>query len=467
MIKKLFLLVSVYFTLFSIVVSLCIYIFLEKEINITKNLISDYQYEYLIKTKFSTLNLIDRAINEQYIKTLKSYKRKQIELLQNNLKTISLLLSTLNNLQFKKYQIFLYDIFVKQEYENIKAVNLLNKIVASSNILELGSKYKMPCSPLENNGVCEVVKNGIYYYSLYIPSYSIFLIGSINIKTPEKSFFNSTRDFLLNIPDLVVYQRNEKLKGNFKHDSFYILQEFKPLDILFAIGIKYEEVKYFSKELYNKLHKNLKYYFFIFVSIYIVIIGLFYIILLFVFRKKFNIVENFFKKYESKAITDRLTGLYNREGFEVQYNNYNNCILIIVDLDNFKYINDTFGHEKGDYVLIQFTSKLKKLFKNDLIGRWGGDEFLICTQKQKKIIEKNIIEINDFLYKLQIEFDKNMTKILSASAGAYSEIDEPFEERFKKADLALYKVKKSKKGRCIFFKDINYIQMEKQDLEKQ
>ena len=45
-----------------------------------------------------------------------------------------------------------------------------------------------------------------------------------------------------------------------------------------------------------------------------------------------------------------------------------------------------------------------------------------------------------------------MTKILSASAGAYIKIDEPFEERFKKADLALYKVKKSQKGKRIFLK---------------
>jgi diguanylate cyclase (GGDEF)-like protein len=101
--------------------------------------------------------------------------------------------------------------------------------------------------------------------------------------------------------------------------------------------------------------------------------------------------------------------------------------------------------------LIEFANKLKTLFKNDLIGRWGGDEFLVCTKQSKESIEKNIIEINKTLNRLQIEFDKDMEKTLSASAGGYIDIGKSFEERFKKADLALYKVKKSQKGKCAFF----------------
>lgn len=57
-------------------------------------------------------------------------------------------------------------------------------------------------------------------------------------------------------------------------------------------------------------------------------------------------------------------------------------------MDNFKYINDTFGHERGDEILIKFSKLLKKYFEDDIICRWGGDEFIVLTDKNKENIKK-------------------------------------------------------------------------------
>ena len=139
---------------------------------------------------------------------------------------------------------------------------------------------------------------------------------------------------------------------------------------------------------------------------------------------------------------------------------------MVVDLDNFKYINDTFWHEQGDDVLKEFSWLLKKYFKNDVIGRWGGDEFLICTNKEKEQIKSIIDTINEHLKEIQKQFDKQLIKKLSASAGGCDNVKLDIQKRFNNADLALYKVKKLGKKGCLFYDEINYIKIEKEDLNK-
>ncbi|OHE05258.1 GGDEF domain-containing protein, partial [Sulfurimonas sp. RIFOXYB12_FULL_35_9] len=92
------------------------------------------------------------------------------------------------------------------------------------------------------------------------------------------------------------------------------------------------------------------------------------------------------KKYEVMASTDALTGLYNRHKFSELYNSSyltmeqrgNVMSLMILDIDYFKKINDTFGHGIGDGVLIQISHALLKNLRNiDIICRWGGEEFVV------------------------------------------------------------------------------------------
>lgn len=99
-----------------------------------------------------------------------------------------------------------------------------------------------------------------------------------------------------------------------------------------------------------------------------------------------------FKRLEERlqnlAITDELTGLYNRRGFrlmaeqELRHAQRINAetVLLSIDVDNFKSINDTFGHEEGDKVLELVAKSLKESFRvTDIIARWGGDEFVVLA----------------------------------------------------------------------------------------
>ena len=89
---------------------------------------------------------------------------------------------------------------------------------------------------------------------------------------------------------------------------------------------------------------------------------------------------------EERALTDDLTGIYNRRGFfflanqqiEMAIRNKRMLLLLYLDIDNFKNINDELGHENGDRALIESANILKNTFrKSDIIARIGGDEFVV------------------------------------------------------------------------------------------
>jgi len=120
------------------------------------------------------------------------------------------------------------------------------------------------------------------------------------------------------------------------------------------------------------------------------------------------------KKYEVLASTDSLTGLYNRYKFsELYVSSYktmiqrdNNMSLILLDIDFFKKINDKYGHNAGDKVLVQVAHALLRTLRNiDIICRWGGEEFLVLLptaslQNASMLAEKlrfniEILEIDD------------------------------------------------------------------------
>jgi diguanylate cyclase (GGDEF)-like protein len=92
------------------------------------------------------------------------------------------------------------------------------------------------------------------------------------------------------------------------------------------------------------------------------------------------------RNLERIAVTDRLTGLYNRTKLDEVFANelarverYGESVAIILaDIDHFKSVNDTYGHQVGDSVLVEFAATLRKLTREtDTAGRWGGEEFLV------------------------------------------------------------------------------------------
>ncbi|MEG0277259.1 MAG: diguanylate cyclase [Coprobacillus sp.] len=155
------------------------------------------------------------------------------------------------------------------------------------------------------------------------------------------------------------------------------------------------------------------------------------------------------------ANTDFLTGLYNRRYFYKQVHEINikkYIAFVYFDLDYFKTVNDTFGHQAGDKALQLMADLLRDEFPEDLIVRLGGDEFLIAISLQESVNEI-IPKIHKFIDYTKDEFYKlEHLKPLSVSAGiAYSDKDFDTDKLLLEADKALYQAKSLGKATvCIY-----------------
>lgn len=161
---------------------------------------------------------------------------------------------------------------------------------------------------------------------------------------------------------------------------------------------------------------------------------------------------------KEQNIRDTLTKLYNRKKIEKEINEFikskpdHKGVLILIDLDNFKNVNDIYGHLKGDELLINFAEILYTHFRNtDIISRLGGDEFLIFINNY--IAEEILInKMNNLLEITKKELNKNYTNTnVSASIGvAYIDNSfNTFEDAYKYADEAMYLAKN--KGKDCFY----------------
>lgn len=150
----------------------------------------------------------------------------------------------------------------------------------------------------------------------------------------------------------------------------------------------------------------------------------------------------------TKAKMDPLTKLLNREGFEELVRlslaeRPDQGILMILDMDNFKLINDQLGHPVGDQVLREFASILENYFNRnkDIVGRLGGDEFAVFTGRDISINEINGM-LKKFISVVHQNFDsKYPDQKLSTSIGVSLAANNTYELLYKNADKALYNAK--------------------------
>ena len=179
------------------------------------------------------------------------------------------------------------------------------------------------------------------------------------------------------------------------------------------------------------------------------------------------------KKLQQSAVTDLLTGLLNRQGFTKKIDDYTALVakgkrkdvcftLLYIDLDNFKFCNDTFGHDVGDEILIAFSRLFERVTKNNgYIVRYGGDEFLIIMPEHEiedgielaKSIYKAIDKSNHFIPEIQSAVGEKINipenHRVSCSIGIASEKhydQDSMNIALKHADTRLYDVKKNQKS---------------------
>lgn len=171
-------------------------------------------------------------------------------------------------------------------------------------------------------------------------------------------------------------------------------------------------------------------------------------------RLRFDLAErnSHTNLWRALALVDPLTGLYNRRFAERHLKAEMSrarrkrfpLTLVLLDLDNFKQINDRYGHSTGDLILLSFARRLSKAIREtDVAARLGGDEFIVVLTEFESSRMPTILER---LESIEVEADGQTITVEFSVGWAEMEAGQKVEELLNAADRALYVNKQSKKG---------------------
>jgi diguanylate cyclase (GGDEF)-like protein len=181
------------------------------------------------------------------------------------------------------------------------------------------------------------------------------------------------------------------------------------------------------------------------------------------------------KRFEEISLTDDLTGLYNvryfrsrlREETERARRNKKCLSLIFCDIDYFKQINDKYGHQQGDKILVDISKKflnalsgysiISKLRKSDIVARYGGEEFVIILpeiQKKNGLIVAERLRKAIAIHKFKNKHEK-LKITMSFGIAEFQEDAKNDTELIKNADIAMYMAKEKGRNRCeVYAKEV-------------
>ena len=176
-------------------------------------------------------------------------------------------------------------------------------------------------------------------------------------------------------------------------------------------------------------------------------------------EEKVKTLEAELSRTKTESMRDHLTGLLTRRAFSEEVKRIESAYeriktqyaIIFFDLDHFKKLNDTYGHECGDVVLSTFGKILNKSVReHDIVGRYGGEEFvaIIHFNLNRELLQflkriKTIVTENSFLYK-----EKKIKVTFSAGVAIRSSFD-TYENTLQKADMLLYQAKENGRNKII------------------
>lgn len=176
------------------------------------------------------------------------------------------------------------------------------------------------------------------------------------------------------------------------------------------------------------------------------------------FTREYNHIDDLI----DLAYRDSLTEAYNRKGFdfiyplrqrEMELLGFHRAILFF-DIDDFKKINDTYGHDVGDKVLIAVAQTfIKSLRRDDMVIRWGGEEFVLILFFRKlgflNEIGRKLVKLIESTF---IHYSDKIIKITISGGGTYLRKEEDIHQAINRADRLMYEAKK--KGKNQFISDL-------------
>lgn len=276
-------------------------------------------------------------------------------------------------------------------------------------ILDFESKYDLEAFLVLENGLVQSHTN-----TEYIESRNIF---------EEELYLKHETEILSSLEEMIISQ---------EHTTFVISRYVDELDWYIIV----------TKDSHLLINFLLDYFFFSFTSLILIVISV------------YTLVSKLTKKHQNQvdllARQDYLTKLNNRRGFEIALNqldkvNHGSQVLYMIDIDNFKQINDQYGHVFGDEILRTFSSLFEEqMGPNGIVSRWGGDEFSGIYQGSEEDFLQDMNQLIDNLSKIELF----QPAILQISCGYTILKNNDIDFSIKQADMAMYE-SKSKGGHQI------------------
>ena len=159
---------------------------------------------------------------------------------------------------------------------------------------------------------------------------------------------------------------------------------------------------------------------------------------------------------QNESYHDPLTNIYNRRYVEryvdLHFDGTSEWAMFLLDVDNFKFVNDKLGHEYGDELLCRISDNLRNIFrKTDCVARIGGDEFIVLMPKiedKSCVIEKAKSILGCFPIEIEDSYGYQSINVSVSIGIAFTKIgvDTTYEEMYRKADMFMYKAKEKGKG---------------------
>ena len=174
------------------------------------------------------------------------------------------------------------------------------------------------------------------------------------------------------------------------------------------------------------------------------------------YNKMYDVYKGSLERLNFKASHDELTGAYNRAGYDLIMSGIDleSTYMMLIDVDNFKNINDTYGHEIGDKILVKLVNILNESFRSDdYICRIGGDEFVVIMVHTDKSQQNLIASIIDGINrKMDEEVDGLPKASISVGIVHGSDASDP-ENLFEKTDASMYQSKQKGKQTYTFYSE--------------
>lgn len=404
--------------------------------------IAQNEYFYDIKrddsdTLFTYLKLNDHLKNEDFYLSMNINRLYFLKVMNNNENILYLFVLSIFSVLILSY-IFITKLFTKRIdliIEKIKEVSknkrLQTKITMNYNddITYLSNRINEMFISLNNSQHQKIKKERDFLQTVLDLQKSIILISDgSNIKSTNKRFdehFNSKESFLSNLAIL-----DDNVKKNFLE----IIKDYNSFDKPAKIKINDNKAGYYIFDIKKIDLKN-----------YIV------------YMNDVSKLNKHINKLKEKASYDDLTKIYNKNSIVSigkEWSKYKNFSIVVLDIDFFKKINDTYGHLYGDYILRDSVAIIKNnLRDSDLIGRFGGEEFIILIENTNidaiSLICENLrLKLEKHLF----EYDKFKINITFSFGFSIIEKNKTFDESFELADKALYNAKNTGRNKvCYLF----------------